>query len=315
MTSRSPQGHEEQLDPSLDTLMGERRRLINLAYRLLGSVTDAEDVVQEAYVRWYAMTPSQQRAINSPGSWLAKVASRICLDLLGSARARRETYVGEWVPEPVPDRTEWTAVRPAGAEPDPAERITLDESVTMAFLVVLESLTPAERVSFILHDVFRYPFNDIADIVGRTPAACRQLATSARRRIRDAQAPHRPSSRQAVIVRDFRLAWEAKDVDALINLLDPGALSVADTGGLVEAGARSMEGAAAIAHGLVALRSRIPDLAILERMVNGRPGLVIQRDGVIVSVMALEADDDRITHIWAMRNPEKLRHWRAGEED
>ncbi|MEV7192589.1 RNA polymerase sigma factor SigJ [Streptomyces sp. NPDC093510] len=314
MSSRPPQD-DDQLDPSLNAIMNERRRLINLAYRLLGSLADAEDVVQETYVRWYAMTPAQQEAIVSPGAWLTKAASRICLDLLGSARMRRESYVGEWIPEPVPDRMEWTTVRPTGTASDPADRITLDESVNMAFLVVLESLTPAERVAFILHDVFRYPFNDIADIVGRTPGSCRQLATSARRRIRDTHVPSRPSRQQADVVRNFKQAWEAKDIAALIGFLDPSAVSVADTGGLVEAGARSIEGPEPIAHGLVALLGRLPDLAIVERMVNGRPGLVIEQKGVIVTVLAMEATDDRITHMWVMRNPEKLREWRREPQD
>jgi len=178
-------------DPGLSAVMSERRQLINLAYRLLGSLTDAEDVVQETYARWYAMTPQQQQAIESPGGWLVTVASRICLDLLGSARARRERYVGEWIPEPVPAPTEWISGQ-AGGTIDPADRVTLDESINMAFLVVLESMTPAERVAFILHDVFRYSFAEVAEIVGRTPAACRQLASSARRRIRQSQAPATP---------------------------------------------------------------------------------------------------------------------------
>src|SRR4029078_12753728 len=165
------------MDPGLSAVMSERRQLINLAYRLLGSLTDAEDVVQEKYARWSAMPPNQQQAIDSPGGWLVTVASRICLDLLGSARARRERYVGEWIPEPVPAPTEWTSGQP----PPPAARVTLDESINMAFLIVLESMTPAERVAFILHDVFRYPFAEVGDIVGRTPAACRQLASSAPR--------------------------------------------------------------------------------------------------------------------------------------
>src|SRR5271165_1566433 len=161
--------------------MSERHQLINLAYRLLGSLAEAEDAVQETYARWYAMSREQQDAIESPGAWLTTVASRICLDLLGSARARRERYVGEWIPEPLPERAEWTGGRPSGATIDPADRVTLDESVSMAFLVMLESMTPAERVAFILHDVFRYPFAEVAGIVGRSPAACRQLASSARR--------------------------------------------------------------------------------------------------------------------------------------
>ena len=171
-----------QPDPGLSVIMSERRQLINLAYRLLGSVAEAEDAVQETYARWYTMSAPQQEAIESPGAWLMTVTSRICLDLLGSARARRERYVGEWVPEPLPDSAEWVSGRPGSIPADPADRVTLDESVSMAFLVVLESITPAERVALILHDVFRYSFAEVAQIVGRTPAACRQLASSARRR-------------------------------------------------------------------------------------------------------------------------------------
>jgi RNA polymerase sigma-70 factor (ECF subfamily) len=148
--------------------MNERRQLINLAYRLLGSLTEAEDAAQETYARWYALSRQQREAIENPGAWLTTAASRVCLDLLGSARARRETYVGEWIPEPLPDRTEWISGRPGGTTADPADRVTLDESVNMAFLVVLESMTPAERVAFILHDVFRYPFAEVAEIAGRT---------------------------------------------------------------------------------------------------------------------------------------------------
>ena len=291
--------------------MSERRQLINLAYRLLGSLADAEDVVQETYARWYAMSPQRQRAIESPGGWLTTVASRICLDLLGSARARRERYVGEWLPEPLPDRTEWIN-GPAGTSVDPADRVTLDESINMAFLVVLESMTPAERVTFILHDVFGYPFTELAQIVGRTPAACRQLASSARRRIRSSQAPATPTAEQAEIVRDFKQAWQAKDIDALIGLLDPHATVIADGGGLVSAEQRPIEGAEQIARVVVEIASRAPDLTILQRTVNGQPGLVAQQNGVTVTVIAFDIVGDRITHIWAVRNPEKLRPWTTG---
>ncbi|MGV9384019.1 RNA polymerase sigma factor SigJ [Nonomuraea sp. NPDC003707] len=306
MTTRSEPG-DDRRDPSLSAIMSERRRLINLAYRLLGSLADAEDVVQETYTRWYAMTPRQQEAIESPGAWLTKVAGRICLDLLGSARVRRESYVGEWVPEPLPDRTEWTGARPG----DPADRITLDESVTMAFLVVLEAMTPAERVAFVLHDVFRYSFAEVAEVVGRTPAACRQLASSARRRIRESQTPVTSEARQADVVRDFKQAWEAKDIRALVDLLDPDATAIADGGGLVTAMLEPVEGAERIARYLVEVAGLAPDLVFLERTVNGQPGLAAQQDGETVVVMAFDVAGERIKHLWAVRNPNKLRPWTA----
>ncbi|GHF16334.1 RNA polymerase sigma24 factor [Amycolatopsis deserti] len=224
--------------------------------------------------------------------------------MLSSARARRETYVGEWIPEPVPDSSEW---RPA----DPADRVTLDESVSMAFLVVLDSMTPAERVAFILHDVFRYSFAEIAEVVGRTPAACRQLASSARRRVRDARPPATPVSRQARIVRDFKQAWEARDIDALLGLLAPDATAISDGGGLVSTVLHPVEGAAQILDALVRLESRFRAHTLLERTVNGQPGLVAQLDGVTVSVYAFEIADEKIQRIWAVRNPEKLRAWTA----
>lgn len=343
-------------DPGLAAIMSERRQLINLAYRLLGSLADAEDVVQETYARWYAQAPAARDAIDNPGAWLTRVAGRICLDQLKSARARRERYVGEWLPEPVPS--------PSSAAPeDPADRITLDESVSMAFLVVLEEMTPAERVAFVLHDVFRYPFAEIAEIVGRTPVACRRLASSARKRIaasrpaaaeeatdfgtregtaasrgtdeatvsgpREGAAGLRPAedasdvgategavrlpaatgAEQARVVRAFKRAWEAQDIGALVGLLDPDAVMVADGGGQVRAALRPIEGAAAIARYAVDLALLAPGLTLSERTVNGRAGIVAQREGSTAAVIAFAVADGRITRIWAVRNPEKLRPW------
>jgi RNA polymerase sigma factor (sigma-70 family) len=296
--------------PGLSVIISERRQLINLTYRLLGSLTEAEDAVQETYARWYAMTRAQQDAITSPGAWLTTVASRICLDLLGSARARRERYVGEWLPEPLPGPAEWAGGRP-GADADPADRITLDESVTMAFLVVLETMTPAERVAFILHDVFRHSFAEVAQVTGRTPAACRKLASAARRRVRASRGTATPPARQADLVRAFKKAWEAGDISALIGLLDPDATATADGGGLVTAALRPVEGAGQVARFYTGIIGRTLSVTVLERMVNGQPGLVAQLDGV-VTVFAFDVAGDRIKRIWAVRNPEKLRAWTTG---
>jgi RNA polymerase sigma-70 factor (ECF subfamily) len=298
--------------------MGERRRLFGVAYRLLGSAAEAEDAVQEAYARWYAMPPRQRDAVESPGAWLTTVTGRVCLNLLNSARVRRETYVGEWLPEPLPGRAlpgpaEWTTGRPGGATADPADRVTLDESVGLAFLVLLDAMTPAERVAFILHDVFCHTFTEVAEIVGRTPAACRQLASSARRRVRAARPSVTPATQRARVVREFKRAWEAMDIEALVALLDPDARAVADGGGLATTFPHPIEGSEPIARAWLEIARRRPDdMAFLERPVNGQPGLVAEQHGATVTVFAFEVRGDRIRHIWVVRNPEKLRRWAAG---
>jgi RNA polymerase sigma factor (sigma-70 family) len=309
MSTRS--GHQDgQPDPGLDAIMGERRHLINLAYRLLGSLTEAEDAVQETYARWYAMSRQQQDAIEAPAAWLTTVASRICLDQLGSARVRRERYVGEWIPEPLPDPATWIGGTSGGNPADPADRVTLDESVSMAFLVVLDSMTPAERVAFVLHDIFRYSFDEVADITGRSPAACRKLASSARHRIDASQPPAATAmAGQASVIRDFKRAWDAGDISALLGLLDPDAIAIADGGGQVPAALVPIEGRERIAQYFMEIASRVTSMNLLERTVNGQPGLVGLQDGVIATVFAFDVADDRITRIWAVRNPDKLRPW------
>ena len=295
-------------EPRLTEVVSERRHLLNLAYRLLGSLADAEDVVQEAYVRWYAMSRAQQDEIATPAAWLTTVASRICLDQLGSARARRERYVGQWIPEPLPARSGWVSVGTA-ASGDPADRITLDESVTMAFLVVLDAMTPAERVAFVLHDVFRYPFGEVAEIVGRSAAACRQLATSARRRLEGTAAPATPTTpSDAEVIRAFKRAWTAGDIAALLAVLDQDAVATGDGGGVVRAAPEPVVGSEAVAR-FFAERSGTPGLELVECAVNGQPGLAAQIDGVTVSVLAFAIVEGRISQVWAVLNPEKLRAW------
>jgi RNA polymerase sigma-70 factor (ECF subfamily) len=292
-----------------DRVTGERAQLLGLAYRLLGSLADAEDVVQEAYGRWYAMTPAQRDDIRSPGAWLSTVASRICLDLLGSARRRRERYVGEWIPEPMPDGVGWSSSTVGAPAADPADRVTLDESITMAFLVVLESMSPAERVSFVLHDVFGYTFTEIGEIVGRTPAACRQLAYSARLHARTPQQPPAATRETSEVVTSLKRAWEQKDIGALVGILDPDVVLVADGGGRVRAALRPVTGSADVARYFVGIAELANDLTIEERSVNGRPGLVAKQGGELVAVAALQIVGDRVANIWAVRNPEKLRAW------
>ncbi len=179
----------------------------------------------------------------------------------------------------------------------------------MAFLVVLDAMTPAERVAFVLHDIFSYPFPEVAEITGRTPAACRQLVSHARRRVQDSQPPAAPTATRGVLIRDFRQAWEAKDIAALVGLLDPDATAIADGGGLVAAALAPIQGAAQIAAYLNDLITRAPDLTLLERTVNGQPGLAGEYQGAIVAVFAFGITDDRISRIWAIRNPDKLRPW------
>ncbi|MFF3446481.1 RNA polymerase sigma factor SigJ [Streptomyces sp. NPDC002667] len=297
-----------------DAVAQERPWLTNVAYRMLGSLAEAEDAVQESLARWYALTPGQRANVASPRAWLTTVTGRVCLDVLGSARARRERYVGDWVPEPLPDASQLPGT---GAETtDPADQIVLDESVDMAFLVVLEALTPAERVVFVLHDVFQYPFNDVAAIVERSPAACRQLASSGRRRVRAVRSAPVPSAEQAGIIREFKQAWEQQDIPALVGLLDPRAVMVTDGGGLVSATLRPVEGAARIARYITDIGVRAPGMELRVLSVNGRPGLVALRGDLTVNVAAFEIADGRITRIWGVRNPEKLRAWneRVGTE-
>ena len=288
-----------------DLFVDEQRRLTGLAYRLTGSWADAEDAVQDAFSRWHALAPDDRAEIRSPEAWLTTVTGRICLDLLRSARVRRERYVGEWLPEPLPHDVAATLAV------DPADQALRDESLSTAFLVMLEAMTPAERVAFVLHDVFAYSFAEIAVTLDRSPAAARQLAASARRRV-DARAPAvAHTTDHADAVHRLRLAWEAGDIGALVGILDPGVTLVADGGGVVAAAVRPIYGADAVARYFATVSAQAAGLELREQTVNGRPGLVAAHAGSPATVAAFEFAGDRIVRIWAMRNPDKLRLWGA----
>lgn len=283
---------------------------MNVAYRLVGSVAEAEDAVQEAFARWYALSESDRREVDSPPAWLVTVATRTCLDLLRSARARRERYVGEWLPEPVPAPGLWTSHAAAGSVEDPADRVSLDESLSMALLVVLETMTPAERVAFVLHDVFGYRFSEVAQIVGRTPRACTQLAHSARKRIRRARGRTVPREEHERVVASFKIALESGDLGRLIEILDPEVIAVGDGGGAVRAGEDPIRGAESVARHLLAIAELQPGMRLENAVANGRAGvLLVDSAGRTLAVMTLGIAGERVERIWAMRNPRKLTYW------
>lgn len=285
----------------------DKALLMNIAYRLLGTVSEAEDAVQDAFVRWYSLAEGERERVSSPTGWLVTVTTRICLDVLGTARARRERYVGEWLPEPVPQAARWTSHSVTDHATDPADRVSLDESLGMALLVVLESMTPAERVSFTLHDVFGYPFAEIGAMVGRSEQACRRLASSARGRVRQARRARASASEHALVVSRFKDALVTGDLEALLAALDPEARVVPDGGGIVAAAIEPVVGAERIATYLLAIREQVPEMSLTVTAVNGRAGLV-SRDGTghPLAVMAVDVADGRIVRLWAIRNPEKL---------
>lgn len=289
----------------LDAVMAERRRLIALAYRLLGTLEEAEDAVQETYLRWYRLTDQERGAIDNPQGWLTRVASRVCLDVLKSARARREQYVGEWLPEPVP-----AGLLGDGEPADPADRVTLDDTVSTALLVLLDAMTPAERVAFVLHDVFALPFPEIAEVVGRSPAAVRQLATSARRRVADHRDIVAPPVEHDAVVRAFVAAAAGGDLAALTKLLDPSVVLRSDGGGVVSAARNPVIGPAHVARFLLGIVRKRPTWAVAERVTADGLALTLAEDEEVRAVVNLRVAGGLVTDVWMVVNPEKLTGWR-----
>ncbi|MER5649857.1 RNA polymerase sigma factor SigJ [Streptosporangium sp. NPDC002524] len=279
-----------------------RPRLVGVAYGLLGSVDEAEDVVQDAWFRLFRLGGAERSEIGDVTGWLVVTVSRLALDVLRSARVRREEYVGPWLPEPVV------------GEGDPADRVTLDESMSLAMLVVLESLSPAERTSFVLHDVFGLPFEEVARAVGRSAAACRQLAARARGHVA-ARAPRfevdeaehrRVVEAFARIVRDGT-GDGGGDIGALTALLDPDVVLRSDGGGVVGAARRPVRGSDRVGRFVLGVARKYGGTGRLTvTTVNGRAGLLWARNGGL-AVYALTVSESRITGIDIVMNPEKLR--------
>ena len=300
----------ERGDADAHVADGDRRRLLGLAYRMLGTVSEAEDAVQEAYLRWYRLDDAERTGIANPAGWLTRVTSRICLDVLGSARARRERYVGPWLPEPVPRDLFAGGASGGGLNADdPLDRVTLDESVSTALLVVLEAMTPAERVAFILHDVFALPFDEIAAIVGRSPTATRQLASSARRRVRSQRTRPVDQAEHARLVQAFRDACDRGDLDALTALLDPAVSLHSDGGGIARAALNPITGAAKVGRFVLGVLAKQPTVRLAPLTTPDGPALALVRGDDVIGVINLHADGNHVTRVWMQMNPEKLTHW------
>jgi len=282
---------------------------IAVAYRMLGSVAEAEDVVQEALLRLHAAFERGER-IASPRAYLATVTTRLAIDALRSARVRRESYVGDWLPEPLPDSTE--VLPSAGLAEDPARRAEMADSLSYAFLLLLESLTPEERAALLLHDVFDYGYGEVAEIVGKSEVSARQLASRARRHVAAGRPRFEASEERRRELGDrFFAAIEEGDVEALESLLSRDVVLRGDGGGKAPALARALRGADRVRRALGAWSragSRV-GVKMEQRQINGQPGVVILApDGGVVSALSLEIADEGIVAVNSVVNPDKLRH-------
>ncbi|MFF4222502.1 RNA polymerase sigma-70 factor [Streptomyces abikoensis] len=285
-------------DPLLDVFEEHRATLGGVAYRMLGRFADAEDVVQEAWLRWSA---ADREDVHDPRGYLVRVTTRLALDRLRLAHTRRETYVGPWLPEPVATDFGTTV-------PDTAERAVLADTVSLALLVVLESLSPLERAVFVLREAFGFPYADIAEVLDRSEAAVRQLAGRARRHV----AERRPrfdvdAARRRELTERFLAAATGGSVDDMLALLAPGVRLVGDSGGKAKAPLRVLESADKVARFLLGVAAKpLPDPELRVVEVNGGPAVLVLSRGLPDSVVSVETTDGLITEIHVMRNPDKL---------
>jgi RNA polymerase sigma factor (sigma-70 family) len=272
----------------------ERPQLRRIAYRMLGTLDDADDAVQEA---WLRLSRTDQSAVENLGAWLTTVVGRVSLDMLRARRARREEYVGSWLPEPI--------VTIEG-DSNPEEEALIADSVGLALMVVLETLSPAERLAFVLHDMFAVPFEEIAPVVGRSPAAARQLASRARRRVQGAPVPDADLSRQQAVVDAFLTASREGDFDALLAVLDPDVVLRADPGE-----APVPPGVATEVHGARAVAAQALTFSPLAEfaqpaLVNGAAGLIVTPHGRPFSVMGFTIKGGKIAEIDILADPVRL---------
>jgi RNA polymerase sigma-70 factor (ECF subfamily) len=280
---------------AVDAFQRERAYLFSIAYRLLGSVTDAEDVLQEAYLRWDRVQAEDN--IHSVRAFLATIVVRLCMDQLRSARARREVYVGPWLPEPLL----------TSGRADLTETVVLRESLSFAFLLMLEKLSPLERAVFVLREVFDYDYSEIAPIVGKSDANCRQAFHRARQRLADDQSRFEPSRKQQQqLTEEFLHATASGDVQGLLRLLAEDVTSISDGGGKAAAGRRPIHSADRVARGFLGNLQKLPaDRAWIDE-VNGQPAIVATRGGRPYGVVLLDVRDGRIQTLYSVANPDKL---------
>jgi RNA polymerase sigma-70 factor (ECF subfamily) len=310
----------DAVGPPTEVLTRERPRLLGLAYRITGSRVDAEDIVQEAWLRARRVDWSE---VDRPEAWLTTVVSRLALDELKSARRRRELYVGPWLPEPVrtpggvgvsvtgsPDRppeSGTSAVPGASSDGDPAATVELAETLTFGFLRLLERLTPVERVVFLLADVFDAPFDQVAAAVDRNPATCRQIASRARRRMREGRPRQDPPEDVARVARDLLVAMGAGDVDRVVSLLAEDVVLLSDGGPDARAARRPVTGPERVARLLVNVTQRYqPWVEVEVASINREPGIVVRLSGRLWLAQSLHVVDGAVAAIHLVLNPDKL---------